>query len=221
MTRPTTKRDANRRVAPGTAGAHILALAALLVCAACSGATDDPTYDRGVGRLDRGGTQPPDTGHVTPDRGNQPTPDARAQPDRGKATDGATVLALVINEVAAAGDPDDWFELFNGTAADINLSGHSFTDDINGKANLTTFKSGTVLKANGYLQVTLTDTWPGFKLGKDEELGLFDATGQLIDSVDWKEGDSPAKKSYGRIPDGTGAFATLETPTPGAKNKGK
>ena len=36
---------------------------------------------------------------------------------------------LVINEVAAAGEPSDWFELYNSSDKVIDLSGVTYTDD--------------------------------------------------------------------------------------------
>jgi hypothetical protein len=65
----------------------------------------------------------------------------------------------------------------------------------------------------------MTDAWPGFKLGSEEELAIFNPKGDLVALVQWKDGDSPTGKSFGRIPDATGAFKTLDTPTPGATNK--
>ena len=56
-----------------------------------------------------------------------------------------------------------------------------------------------------------------FGLGKADAVRLFDAAGTLIDKAQWVDGNAPEGKSWGRYPDGDGAFSTL-TPTPGAPN---
>lgn len=80
------------------------------------------------------------------------------------------------------------------------------------------FESGAVLPASGYLQVRVTSEAAGFGLGTDEELGVYDPAGQLVDSVDWLAGDAPAGSSFARQPDCAGAFGTSMNPTPAAPN---
>ncbi len=60
--------------------------------------------------------------------------------------------------------------------------------------------------------------WAGFKLGGDEELGIWTSEGVLVDSVDWDEGDAGEGESYSRFPDGTGEFHSV-VPTPGYENE--
>ena len=171
-----------------------------------SSGTDTAATDTGTGPADTAG---PDT--MTPDAVT-PGPDA--------VTDTSSPLAgtIVLNEVAAAGDPDDWFELVNTGDAPVDLAGWTFTDDIVGEPGRSPFPDGAVVPAGGYYLVQFDDVFPGFGLGGDEELGIYDADGELVDGVDWEEGASPAGASLGRIPDATGAFETLFTPTPGAMN---
>ncbi len=123
--------------------------------------------------------------------------------------------ALVINEVAPAGDPEDWFEIYNTGDVDVDLTGIGMTDDLAEKRK--SLLSGS-LAPGAYLQVVVSTDGTGFKLGRDEELGLFAPDGTEIDSVDWEDGDAISGKSFGRFPDGTGAFKTLNAPTPGAAN---
>ncbi len=125
---------------------------------------------------------------------------------------------LVINEIAAVGEPEDWFELYNGGEEAIELTGYFFTDDKDGKPQRGSFPHQTVIEPSAYLLFYMDDDWPGFKLSRDEELALFAPDGELVDFVDWEEGQSPEGKSFGRIPDGTGPFMTLDTPTPGGPN---
>ena len=63
------------------------------------------------------------------------------------------------------------------------------------------------------------DGWPGFSLGGDEELGIWTAEGSLVDSVDWADGQAGEGLSFARVPDITGDFQTVGSPTPGAPNQ--
>ncbi|MEL6179433.1 MAG: lamin tail domain-containing protein, partial [Myxococcota bacterium] len=125
---------------------------------------------------------------------------------------------LIINELAAAGEPSDWVELYNSTDAEIDLSALFLTDDIAGEPTKGAIPTGTTIAAGAYLQIFIGDDTVGFGIGGDEELALVDPDGNIIDQADWDEGDSPDGGSYGRIPDRTGDFRTLSTPTPGAPN---
>ena len=132
----------------------------------------------------------------------------------------AEVPGLVINEVAAKGDPLDWFELYNADAAAIDLSDYVVADDLADAAKRVAFASGATISPGEYLQFELDkDGWPGFALGGDEELGVWLLDGTLVAMVDWDEGQSGEGESYARIPDATGDFQTVGNPTPGAANQ--
>ena len=140
-----------------------------------------------------------------------------ATADSGAASPSA---GLVINEVAAKGDPLDWFELHNPTPDPISLDGFVMADDLADAGKRVAFPAGTTIEAGGYMAFRLDkDGWPGFALGGDEELGIWRSDGDLVDSVDWSEGDSGGNQSYARVPDATGGFQTVNTPTPGAPNQ--
>ena len=127
---------------------------------------------------------------------------------------------LVINEIAAQGDPLDWFELYNATNAAIDLSGYVVADDLADVGKRTAFAPGLTIGPGEYLRVEVdSDGWPGFALGRDEELGLWRADGTLVDSVDWDRGQADAGASYARRPDGVGLFQATASPTPGAANR--
>ena len=137
-------------------------------------------------------------------------------------TGGDTILdiSLVINEVAAKGDPLDWFELYNGSDSDIALGSFVVADDLEDAGKRAAFPSDVVIAPGAYLLVEVdNDGWPGFALGGDEELGVWTSEGVLVDSVDWADGDSGEGESFSRIPDGTGEFQTVSNPTPGAPNQ--
>ena len=132
--------------------------------------------------------------------------------------DGADV-GLVINEVAAKGDPLDWFELYNASDSHLALANFTVADDLRDPSKRVAFPAGLVMAPGEYLQVELDkDAWPGFALGSDEELGVWTADGALVDRVDWEDGQAGEGLSYSRVPDATGDFRTVDNPTPGAAN---
>ncbi len=127
---------------------------------------------------------------------------------------------LVINEVAAKGDPLDWFELHNPSPDPIALDGFEVADSLTDAGKRVAFPAGTTIGPGAYMQFRLDkDAWPGFALGGDEELGIWRLDGTHVDSVDWKEGQSAEGQSYARVPDVTGDFQTVDSPTPGAANQ--
>ncbi len=127
---------------------------------------------------------------------------------------------LIINEVAAKGDPLDWFELYNATDAVIDLSGFVVADDLTDAPKRVAFPPGMVIAPGEYLQVEVdNNNWAGFKLGGDEELGIWTADGDLVGMVDWDEGHSGDGESLARVPDISGGFQTVSSPTPGTPNQ--
>ena len=126
---------------------------------------------------------------------------------------------LIINEVAAKGDPLDWVELHNASDAPIDLSGYLLADDLEDPDKRVAFPPDTVLAPGAYLQIQLDkDAWPGFALGSDEEVGIWTADGNLVDQVDWDDGQSGEGASFARVPDASGGFRTVTNPTPGTPN---
>ena len=131
-----------------------------------------------------------------------------------------TNIGLVINEVAAKGDPFDWFELHNTLSDPIGLFALLVADDLTDASKRVAFPPDTEIQPGEYLQFEVdSDNWAGFKLGGDEELGIWLADGTLVAMVDWDEGDSGEGESYARVPDGSGEFQTVGSPTPGAANQ--
>ena len=129
-------------------------------------------------------------------------------------------IGLVINEVAAKGEPLDWFELYNTLPDPIGLFAFLVADDLTDASKRVAFPPGTEIQPGEHLQFEVdTDNWAGFKLGSDEELGIWLADGTLVAMADWDEGDSGEGQSYARIPDGIGEFQTVGNPTPGEANR--
>jgi len=148
--------------------------------------------------------------------------DFQLPPDGGvadAAVDASAIepVGLVINEVAAAGDPEDWFELYNGSTRTIDLSDYAFSDDAL-EPSKATFAAGTTIEPGAYLVQYLTDE-VGFGLGAEEELVVTHPDGLVVDRVSWLDGESPDQGSFARLPDVTGAFATVTAPSPGGQNE--
>lgn len=136
--------------------------------------------------------------------------------------DAAAPVGVVVNEVVAAaadGGPD-WIELYNGGAAAADIGGWVLRDDDDTHA--WTVPDGTTVPAGGFLVLSETDGAGGagfeFGLGAADRVRLFDPAGALVDETAWTELAAPAGQSWGRWPDGSGPFATLEAPTPGQPN---
>jgi hypothetical protein len=131
----------------------------------------------------------------------------------------------VINELMADnsatvtdenGDYDDWFELYNGSDADMDISGYYLTDDA---SDLTQFQiaSGTIIPKDGYLIFWADDEGAqganhvNFKLSKGGELlMLLNSSQEVIDSVVF--GAQTTDMGYARNPNGTGDFV-IQSPT--------
>ena len=150
---------------------------------------------------------------ITPEPPDWPKPE-------GNPGTVAADTSLVINEVAAKGDPLDWFELYNASDEEIPLAGFVVSDDLKDAAKRVAFPDGLVVPQGGYLKIELDkDGWPGFALGGDEELGIWTVDGELVDEVDWDDGQAGEGMSYARVPDTSGDFQTVGNPTPGAANQ--
>lgn len=143
---------------------------------------------------------------------------------------------LVINEYScsnmthhtdAFGDNEDWVEIFNGTAAAVDLTGYFLSDKA---SNLTKWQipSGTV-PANGYLLVVASgrnttmggELHPNFSLKQTQNdwIILANNLGNVLDSI---KIINRTKKdhSVGRSTNGAADWKLFTTPTPGAANTG-
>ena len=146
------------------------------------------------------------------------TPNVKSMPN----TDLPQVVdvGLVINEIASKGEPFDWFELYNSGEYRIDLSLFSLADDLSDESKRVSFPQGMVIDPRQYLKIELDKKgWARLALGKDEELGIWDADGVLVASVDWEDGASGEGESFARLPDIDGDFKTVKEPTPGKANQ--
>ena len=144
-----------------------------------------------------------------------------SQPPAGAARAPTAAPSLIINEVAARGEPRDWFEIYNASGAPLALADFLLADDLTDRSRRFPFLPDLRIEPGAYLHVELdSDRWPGFALGSGEELGIWTWYGRPVAQVDWREGDSGRGTSYARVPDLTGPFRTVANPTPGAPNAG-
>lgn len=132
----------------------------------------------------------------------------------------ATAPNVVINEVESNGDPvADWFELYNTGTTDADISGWTVLDNDDSHTPLV-FPAGTVLKPGAFARYYTEGDQAlgggkGFGLGGSDKVRLFTADGTAVDEAGWS---AHAADTWGRLPDGTGAFTDTKA-TPGAKNE--
>jgi hypothetical protein len=140
------------------------------------------------------------------------------------------IKSIAINELMAVnstvvadqnGEFDDWFELYNLTIADIDISGYYLSDN-DTKPSKWKIPSGTVIRAGGYLIIwadkdtTQAGLHANFKLSSGgEELVLSDPDLTIIDLIKYPE--QTLELSYSRFPNGTGSFK-WQLPTFNATN---
>ncbi len=134
-------------------------------------------------------------------------------------------MSIVINELMPKnsqygsdqnGQFDDWIELYNLSAEDLNISGYYLTDS---KKELTKWKfpEGTILAKNGYLIVwadsdtTQVGLHTNYKLSAvGENVVLLSPDQVIIDLVEYPA--TTLEQSYAHKPNGTGSFQWA-TPT--------
>ncbi|TQJ30085.1 lamin tail domain-containing protein [Microbacterium sp. SLBN-146] len=117
-----------------------------------------------------------------------------------------------INEIESSnGTPGDWVELVNTATVPVDAAGLRVLD--NDDTHVFTVASGTMIDAGGYL--VIDEAQLGFGLGGADSVRLTDAGGGAVDAYSWT---SHAATTYGRCPDGVGAFAVTESSTKGAAN---
>jgi hypothetical protein len=121
-------------------------------------------------------------------------------------------LATVkINEISPDSWSNDWIEIINIGESTINIEDWELRDSRD--SNTYPFPEDTYLNPNEILVIEQSEF--DFRLGRSDSVRLFDDTDSLIDSYSWT---SYPDTTYGRCPDGTGAFIEMETITKGAPN---
>jgi hypothetical protein len=130
------------------------------------------------------------------------------------ATPADAATFVRINEVESnLGTPGDWVELRNSGDTPIDLTGFVFRDNDGSRGY--TLPTGTIIPAGGFL--VLEEAQFGFGLGAGDQARLFAPDGTtLIDSYEWT---AHATITWGRCPDGTGAWQATTLSTKGAANE--
>jgi hypothetical protein len=145
-----------------------------------------------------------------------------------------STIKLTINEFLASNGTisvpgyttfPDWIEIYNAGEVDVNLAGYSITDDLSIKDKYV-FPSGsasTIIKSKSYLLILADQTLTAgplitnFNLSKSgESIGLFTPSLIALDTITYTA--QTTDKSYGRLPNGSGSWQELTTPTPNAAN---
>ena len=116
-----------------------------------------------------------------------------------------------VNEVESSGGvPGDWVEITNIGTTTQDVSGFVIKD--NDDTHSFTIPAGTTVAPSAFL---VLDVDPVFGLGAADMARVYSSTGLLVDSYTWT---AHATTTYGRCPDGTGAFKTTTTSTRGTAN---
>ena len=124
---------------------------------------------------------------------------------------------LIINEVSCQGR--DWIEIVNVSAADVDISDWSVSDDLY-KDHKYHLPEETSIQPGEYLVIKQQkDLEAGFAFGLkcgEETAYLFDAEGALVDEVEL--GDPAYGSTWGRLPD-LGDLWRETCPTAGDPNE--
>ncbi len=148
-------------------------------------------------------------------------------------TIGYRIPSVIISEFMAAennccadnfGDFDDWIEIYNPEAIDVDLTGTYLTNDL---AATTKFElNNIIVPSGGYVvlwadnEISEGDNHVSFVLaGGGGDVGLFDADrhGNMAMST-YSYGLQRNNYSYGRLSDVSNTWLFFHTPTPGSTN---
>jgi len=130
---------------------------------------------------------------------------------------------VVLNELRAkaANKAPDWIELFNKSDAEVDVGCWAIRDKSD-KHTPFYIAPGTTLAPGGFLVVRRDKSGQnGFKWGlgvKGDIATLWNAAGKIADETAYDAAQAQEGNSWGRSPDGTGAFTTLLEPTDGTAN---
>lgn len=120
---------------------------------------------------------------------------------------------IVVNEAESnGGTPGDWAELYNAGTTPADVSGWRVVD--NDVTHVPyTIPAGTIIPPGGTMVVE--EAQFGFGLGSNDAVRLFNPNGTLVDTYAWT---THAITTYGRCPNGTGAFRVTTSPTKNGPN---
>jgi len=149
------------------------------------------------------------------------------------ASEDPVAAQLTFNEFGASGD--DFAELYNTGATPLDVSGYGVTDSRKDGfpklSHVVRFPAGTTVPAGGRALVLFEGACPasstpyvcargtagGISGSRGENIHLVDPENQVVATTHYPANAAPSGFTYGRFPDGTGAFAATRR-TPGAAN---
>ena len=152
-------------------------------------------------------------------------------------SDGQVVLNEICfanyNDYVIAGEYEDWVELYNPTAAPVNIGGFWLSDDPLDLQKWS-FPAGTTIGANGYLLVLISgrgDYDPGYlgqlntnfklKQTNGDALSFSNVGGVLIETFEFSfYTPNQRNHSWGRSPDGSNNWRIHTNPSQNAANGG-
>ncbi|MHA2021378.1 MAG: lamin tail domain-containing protein, partial [Candidatus Thorarchaeota archaeon] len=145
----------------------------------------------------------------------------KSAPANATTWDGGLPELVVLNEILP--DPyvlysEEWIELYNPQAYDVDMSGYILDDIVGGGTNPYTMPESTIISAGGFLLFNQSTTGVALNNAGDT-VNLIKPDGITVqDSYTYASSSNDV--SHGRLPDGSGSWTTMVTPTPGAPNVG-
>ncbi len=126
--------------------------------------------------------------------------------------------ALKINEIESSGGSGvvDYVELINNGADAAEIGGYIVKD--NDDTHSFTVPAGTMIAAGGYYVADVDAGATAFGLGAMDSARVF-APGDLTTAVDSHSWTAHAVTTYGRCPNGTGAFTTTTSLDPRGRQR--
>ena len=153
----------------------------------------------------------------------------------------ADYTGIVLNEVcggSAADDTDDWVEIYNKSAAEVDLAGVQLlkTDEEGVTETVWTAPAGTKIAAGAYRVVRKSSDELSAKISNTKKVTItlkspsgsvtvdvFDRNEDIADGAGIEDDGATHRGhalggSYARIPNGTGSWTVVSRSTPGAEN---
>jgi uncharacterized protein YdeI (BOF family) len=119
------------------------------------------------------------------------------------------------NNDGSADDDDEWIEIYNANAFNVDLSGWQLDDVANGGSAPYTIPHGTTLAPYGFLVFFRAQTNLALN-NTNDDVRLLHADASVADTISYQTSASNA--SWSRVPDGANYFTLYCPPTPGASN---
>jgi len=119
------------------------------------------------------------------------------------------------NNDSAANEDDEWIEIYNANAFEVDLSNWKLDDVANGGSELYQIPIGTTISANGFLLFFRTQTHIALN-NTDDDVRLLKPDSSIADTISYRTSESD--KSWSRVTDGAPSFSMDCPPTPNAAN---